>query len=177
MAGLVKLKLIYNAAHTHPHMPISPQTDNLHFSWSNGQLRPSNVTPKNILSYHKLFTSLGKWQINEVKYYLFVCWHTKLTIHAVPLLRWVLVDQAGCGRLRMSLFLHITVLVSHNNTIISEGDLLHYLYPRLSSKMSSKLNTKLYKPKNLHLNIWFCFGNKQKELVCTSFEILILWVI
>ena len=94
-----------------------------------------------------------------------VCWHTKLTIHAVPLLRWGLVDQAGCGRLRMSLFLsNITVLASHNNTIISEGDLLHHLYPKLPSKMTSKL----YKPKNLQLNIWFCFVNKQKELVCTK---------
>ena len=44
-------------------------------SWPYGHLRLSNlsfpalVTPENNHSYQKLFPSLGKWQMNEVKYY------------------------------------------------------------------------------------------------------------
>ena len=35
---------------------------------------PALVTPENNHSYQKLFPSLGKWQMNEVKYYLRL-WH------------------------------------------------------------------------------------------------------
>ena len=44
-------------------------------SWPYGHLRLSNlsfpalVTPENNHSYQKLFPTLGKWQMNEVKYY------------------------------------------------------------------------------------------------------------
>ena len=39
---------------------------------------PALVTPENNHSYQKLFPSLEKWQMNEVKYYFLISYHLTL---------------------------------------------------------------------------------------------------